>query len=144
MRRRVQSIGVLLLQLAWARGAAGAGDLFVSARGGSDSNRGRSAGSPLATMGRAAQLVEAGDKVHVAPGQYILTATLDLDVENTTWVAEGGGVSVSGGAHIDPSAWEPATSIEDSEDNVLLRADVSSLNLDPSTRHLFVNGRRAP
>jgi hypothetical protein len=124
-----------------------AGDLYVSGGDGSDGNGGRSAESPLRTLARAAQLVRAGDMVHVAAGEYVLDATLELQgagVANTTWIAESGRVSVSGGARISPGAWEQVPTTAASGVLPLLRADVSSLHLDPSTRHLFVNGRRAP
>ena len=118
-------------------------DLYVSPTG-SDNHSGLAPKEALRSLTHASVICRPGDIVHVSSGTYHLTKTLSLkqNAAQTTWIAEGGMAYVSGGYDIPSDAWKPVR--RNSNGVNVVQADVSSLNLNASYRHLFVNARRIP
>lgn len=90
--------------------------------------------------------MKSGDTVHVGAGVYAEEATLELSTpsahSHTTWVAAEGGATVRGGVVV--GGWAPAPSPAAAPAVAVVSADVSALDLNHSTRHLFVNNLRCP
>ncbi|HEX4725671.1 MAG TPA: PDZ domain-containing protein [Pseudonocardiaceae bacterium] len=126
---------------------AATGISFFVAPGGADTNAGTTASQPVATLGRAQQLVRAAlpaatgpITVNVAGGTYYQSSPLAFGTADSgtaaapvTWKATPGAVTISGGRRLTPT-WQPV-----SAGSGIMQATVATgLHVD----QLFVNGQR--
>ncbi|HEY0803910.1 MAG TPA: right-handed parallel beta-helix repeat-containing protein, partial [Pseudonocardiaceae bacterium] len=126
---------------------AATGIAFFVAPNGADSNPGTVANQPVATLGRAQQLVRSvlptasgPITVNVAGGTYYQSSPLAFGTRDSgsastpvTWKATPGAVTVSGGRRLTPN-WQPV-----SAGSKIMQATVpTGLTVD----QLFVNGQR--